>query len=361
MREGKAEFTVGNAFYRPESHIVRDLGVLAARVYKRETGSLRVLDGMTGTGVRTLRYSLESGADWIQANDGNPEIEPVLEKNLQELIQQERVRVTYRNVNNILYESYIRRDYYDLVDVDAFGSPSAFLHSILMATRVGGLMYLTSTDGRSATGHNPENSLLHYGSYARSHPAAHEQGLRLILGALQAEAAKINLGIEPIFSLFHGETYRVMTRLTKDIRLTHDNYGFLGYCHECGEYRSLSWQKLGRESCLQDGKPVTHTGPMWLGDLHDRSHLSKMLQIAKKWNWTKAIDLLETLGEEINFPPYFYTLKEIGRRGKLDVPKVNNLMKILENNGYRTARTHINPQAIKTTASLADCIRFSRS
>jgi tRNA (guanine26-N2/guanine27-N2)-dimethyltransferase len=360
MREGKAEFIIANAFYRPESLIVRDLGVLAARVYKQETGSLRILDGMTGTGVRTLRYWLESGADWIHANDGNPEIKAVLEENLQTPIQQQRVKITYRNVNDILYESYLRRDYYDLVDVDAFGSPAAFLHSILIATRIGGLIYLTSTDGRSATGHQPENSLLHYGAYARSHPSAHEQGLRLILGAVQAEAAKIGLGIEPVFSLFHGETYRIMLRLTKQVRLTGENYGFLGYCHHCGEYRCISWQKLGRENCLQDGESLTHTGPMWLGELHDRSYLSKMLNLAREWKWIKPKKVLEIFSGETDFPPYFYSLKEIGRRGKLDVPKRSHLIETLQNHGYRATQTHINPQAIKTTASLADCIALSR-
>lgn len=360
MREGKAEFTIANAFYRPESRIVRDLGVLAATVYRRETGNLRVLDGMTGTGVRTLRYSLESGAEWIHANDGNPEIQPVLEENLQELSQQQRVKITYRPVNDILYECYTRRDYFDLVDIDAFGSPGSFLYPILIATRIGGLIYLTSTDGRSATGHNPENSLLNYGAYARSHPAAHEQGLRLILGALQRESAGMDLGIEPIFALFHGETYRVMARLSKNVRLNSHNYGFLGYCHHCGEYRSLSWQKLGRENCLHDGKPLTLTGPMWLGNLHDRTYLSRMLEIAKQWNWTKPVELLEIMREEIDFPPYFYSLKEIGRRGKLDIPKKATLIESLQNHGYRTTKTHINPQAIKTTAPLAECISIAR-
>jgi tRNA (guanine26-N2/guanine27-N2)-dimethyltransferase len=360
MREGKAEFIVGHAFYRQESQIARDLGVLAAAIYQQETGELRVLDGMTGSGVRALRYWLESGATWIWANEGNPEIQPTLEENLRELLRQKFGKITYQDLNRLLFDCYTRRDYYDLVDIDGFGSPAPFLHSLLMATKMGGLMYLTSSDGRSATGHNPESSLKTYGAYARSHPSAHEQGLRLILGAVQLEAARLGWGIEPIFALFFGETYRVMMRLRETLQLNSRNYGFLGYCHHCGEYQAVSWQKLGRASCLQDGESLTLTGPMWLGRLHDVSSLKLMIELAKVWKWTKQGELLENMCEEADFPPYFYTLKEIGRRGKLDVPKKRALIGALQNQGYRTTKTHINPQAIKTTASLAECIAVSR-
>ena len=47
----------GDAFYRVESAQGRDLAVLAAAVYKRATGRLRVLDAMSGSGVRGARYS----------------------------------------------------------------------------------------------------------------------------------------------------------------------------------------------------------------------------------------------------------------------------------------------------------------
>lgn len=50
-------FLVGPSFYKPESTPSRDLAVLAALVYKRQTGrGLRVLDVMSGCGVRGARY-----------------------------------------------------------------------------------------------------------------------------------------------------------------------------------------------------------------------------------------------------------------------------------------------------------------
>ncbi|GCL55901.1 tRNA (guanine-N(2)-)-methyltransferase [Microcystis aeruginosa NIES-3806] len=356
MQEEKAIFNINNTFYRPESKIVRDLGVLGAAIAQKERGSLRVLEVMSGSGVRALRYWLESGADWLWVNDGNPEIKPTLAANLESLLQQKQGKITYKSAQEVLLECYLEKDHYDLVDIDAFGSPASLFSAIPLATKIGGLIYLTNTDGRTLTGHNLENSLADYGASARNHPAAHEQGLRLIIAGLQLESARLGLGITPIFSFFFGQSYRVMVRLTANRQLNTHNYGFLGYCHSCGEYQSVPWPKLGKIVCSGDGQPLTLTGPLWLGSLHDRFYLEKMADLADQWQWKKVVKLLEIMREENDFPPYFYSFREIGRRGKLDLPKREDLIAALLEQGYRAAATHINPQAVKTNASLAQCI-----
>ncbi len=361
VTEGNANFIVGNAFYRPQSKVTRDLGILAAAIYKQETGKLKVLDVMTGCGVRSLRYYLESGADAIWANDSNPEINTILEQNIINNIPQNKVKITYKNANKIFFNCYDNQDYYDLVDVDSFGSPNPYLSTMLWATKIGGLLYLTSTDGRTATGHLPQKSLQVYGSYARSHPASQEQALRLIIGKTLQQAVTIGLGIKPIFSLFTGQTYRVMMRLLSKPNLTLDNYGFIGYCHQCGEYKTVSYHQLGKVKCSNCDSSVIISGSMWLGNLHEREYLSKMKTLAQQIGWLQRVELLSIMEEESNFPPYFYTLGEIGRRGKLDIPKRSQLINGLQNQGYQAVLTHINPQAIKTNTSLKVCIEIGRS
>lgn len=358
--EGKAKFYVGEAFYNPDSKVVRDLGILAAHIYKQEVGQLRVLDSMSACGVRSLRYWLEAGADWIWVNEGNPDLNSLLQHNLQDAIKQHYCQITHQDAHRLFFDCYSRRDYYDLVDVDCFGTAAGYLSTMLWATKLNGLMYLTSTDGRTATGHSPQNSLQAYGAYARSHPAAQEQALRLLIGTVQQQAATKGFGIEPIFSFFTGKTYRIMLRLVHKIQLTEHNYGFLGYCHHCGNYQTLSWRKLGKVACKYDDLPLTITGAMWLGELHDLKMLQKMESLAKIWNWQKIVDLLEIMLNEIGFPPYFYTLGEIGRRGKLDIPKRSQLIQALRDRGYRANTTHINAQAIKTNADIHICIALAR-
>lgn len=120
-QERSVQFQVGAGFYRPKSRIVRDLGVLAAAVYREIHGELRVLDGMSATGVRSLRYFHEAGADWVWANEGNPDLVPTLTANLQGLIP-DAGRVSSLSVHRLCMERGLEGDRHDLVDIDAFGS-----------------------------------------------------------------------------------------------------------------------------------------------------------------------------------------------------------------------------------------------
>lgn len=355
-QEGLAKFKVDNAFYNPQSKFVRDLGVLAATIHKQEFGSVRVLDALGGCGIRSLRYLKEAKADYVWLNEGNQDNSSVIQDNLASEINRGCCHVTHQDAHRVFFSCYDRRDYYDLVDVDCFGSAVPYLNTMVYATKIGGLMYLTSTDGRTLTGHPPEKSIQTYGAISRSHPAKHEQALRLLIGITQQQAARQGLGIEPVFSLFTGKTYRLMMRLVSKPCITKNNYGFLGYCHNCGNYQAISWRKLNKVGCDCNSPNVTVSGAMWLGNLHDSKSLNRYINLAQQWQWYKTVDLLTIMAGEIDLPPYFYTLKTIGKFGRLDLPKRSHLIQALKRKGYQAAATHINPQAVKTNASMKSII-----
>lgn len=369
-QEGKAQFQIEEAFYRPHSKVGRDLAVLAAAVYKAKHGELRVLDAMTGCGVRPLRYQLEAGADWVWANEGNPELQRTLTKNLSAGMRPRSYRITHQDANQIFFSCYQQRDFYDLVDIDSFGSPVPFLSTGIWATKIDGLLYLTNTDTRTTGGHNPERSIQAYGAYARSHPAVHEQGLRLIIGSVVQQAATKGLGVEPVFSLFNGQIHRVMLRLVVNQPWPADDYGFLGYCHTCGEFQTMSWRQLGQlfcKCCSHYSKnkgstyPISVSGPLWLGNLHDENMLDAMATQAQAWGWTKRVKLLKIMQAEATMPPYFFKLGEIGRYGKLDIPQRDRLIQALRDRGYRATLTHLDFEALKTDATMATCIQVAKS
>lgn len=357
-RERSVTFNAGSGFYRPKSRIVRDLGVLAAAVYRQEKGELRLLDGMSATGVRSLRYWRESGADWVVANEGNPDLLPTLRDNLRELLQ-DSGQVSSLPVHRLCLEKSLAGDRHDLVDIDAFGSGSAFVQDALEVTKIGGLMYLTSTDGRTYSGREPQKALRQYGASVRSHPAVQEQGLRLLLGTLQQQAAQRNLGIEPVFSFFWGDTCRVMARLVKKPQLTEQNYGWLGYCHHCGNYALPPWRKLSQAICAHDDLPLTLSGALWLGELHNTKFLGKMLELAITWAWSDVTKRLEIMIAENPLPPYFFPLKEIGYRAKIDLPPRDRLISTLQEKGFQVSRTHIQAEAIKTNASMGEMMAIA--
>ena len=380
QREGRVSFTVGDAFYRSQSALARDFAVLVATLEKQRLGHLRVLDAMTGSGVRPLRYLVEAGADWVWANEGNPDHANLLATNLAQ-VDATRYRITHDDAQAVFFRCYQERDFYDLVDIDNFGSPAPHTSNALWAAKMGGLLYLTSTDARSTSGHDPERSLRIYGACARSHPAVHEQGLRLLLGHAAQTAAARGLGIQPVFSLFTGQVHRAMVRLVKRPTLSSQTYGFLAYCHTCGQFQTVGWRKLGQVLCPAcQGQPnssalhgsttqeptVSHpsppilSGPMWLGDLHHVPTLEAMASLAQAWGWSSQINLLSRMAAEVALPPYYYPLGEIGRRGQRDIPNRNQLITALQSQGYRAAVPSCDPQAIKTNASLATCLALAR-
>ncbi len=366
-QEGKARFYVEGAFYRPHSQVGRDLAVLAAAVYRQQQGELRVLDAMTGCGVRALRYQLEAGADWVWANEGNPDLQGVLTRNLAAGMRSRTYRVTHQDANQVFFTCYQQRDFYDLVDIDSFGSGTPYATTGLWAVRMGGLMYLTNTDTRTTGGHNPEHSLQMYGAYARSHPAVHEQGLRLLIGSIVQQAAARGMEVRPVFSVFNGQVHRVMVRVGMGQRWQGELYGFVGYCHHCGHYQTVPWRQLGQACCpvaarspASPSVPLILSGPMWLGELHDCAFLAEMMTLAQAWGWEKRVKLLKIMQAEATLPPYYFTLPEIGRHGQMDIPKRSDLMQVLRDRGFQVSLTHLEAQAIKTDATMADCIAAAR-
>ncbi len=368
-QEGKATFYIDNAFYRPQSQVGRDLAVLAAAVYKMNRGQLRVLDVMTGCGVRPLRYQLEADADWVWANEGNPELQELLAKNLSVGMRSRSYRITHQDANQIFFSCHQQRDFYDLVDVDCFGGAAPYLSTALWATKIGGLLYLTSTDTRTTGGHNPDHSLQIYGAYARAHPAVHEQGLRLLIGSLLQQAATKGMQVQPVFSIFNGQVHRVMVRLVMDQPWDSDQYGFLGYCHDCGHYQTVGWRQLGRALCpaadstTAETEPryMTRSGPMWLGPLHHVGTLRQMEMLAASWGWEKRVKLLKIMQAEADMPPYYYPLGEIGRHGKMDIPRRETLVQALRERNFRATLTHLDFQAIKTNATFAECVAIAQT
>ena len=366
LTEGKATFVRGSAFYRPHSQTSRDLGVLAAAVYRSKIGRLRVLDTMTGCGLRSLRYGLEAGADLVWANDADPEIHEVLTQNLKAL-DPHQVLITQLSANQIFWRCAIDRDYYDLLDIDSFGNPGALLASCLQAVCDGGLIYLTSTDGRTISGHFPQDSLRLYGTYTRAHPCVQEHALRMLISSLAQQAAMQGFTVMPVFSLYSGQIYRVMVRVTHQTPNLEKNYGFVGHCPQCGDYAVPSWRYLSRTSCPHhdnndQGKPVAMTlaGPLWTGVLHDRDYVQDMIDQADDLDLSSQIPLLKIFRDESDLPPYHYPLGEVGRRGKMDIPKRDRLIHALINLGYRATATHLSSAAIKTDAPFGIVVETAR-
>ncbi|PON86549.1 tRNA methyltransferase, Trm [Trema orientale] len=369
------EFETGESFFRHESATGRDLGVLAAALYRRCKGKLRVLDGLCGCGVRSLRYLVEAEADFVWANDANDECRDVICRNLSKVARgsenEPRWTVTHTDANRVMTECYLQRDFFDLIDIDSFGSDSTFLRSAINALRFDGLLYVTSTDGYSSGGHRPHHSLAAYGAYIRPLPYSNEIGLRMLIGGAVREASVLGYRVDPLFSYYsyHGPVFRVMLRVKRGKLPDNRHYSFISHCHQCGNSQTFSWDELGQIGCsCGNTKSIIVSGPLWTGLLHDASYLTDMLNLAKEWGWagggteTALEKLLKQMVDESDprLPFGFIKLDEVASRAKVNSPPLRIMMNAIQKEGYAVSRSHISFNAIKTNCPMTVCIRIAK-
>ncbi|KAE7996502.1 hypothetical protein FH972_001217 [Carpinus fangiana] len=375
------EFETGETFFRHESATGRDLGVLAASLYKRSKGQLRVLDALCGCGIRSLRYLVGAEADFVLANDANDEYRSIISENLSRAVprgfgDERRWSVTHFDANRAMAECYVQREFFDFIDVDSFGSDSSFLRSAMNALKLDGLIYATSTDGYTSGGHRPHQSLAAYGAYVRPMPYSNEIGLRMLIGGAVREASVLGYRVTPLFSYYsyHGPVFRVMLRLNRGKLVDDRHYGFIGYCHHCGNSQAFSWNELGRIRCpctdsKVSGPRYVVSGPLWAGPLHDAAYLTEMLNLAEQWAWVGSgtgADLEKLLKQMIDesdpkLPFGYIKLDEVASRAKINSPPLRIMMDTLHKEGYAASRSHIASNAIKTNCPMAECMRIAKN
>ncbi|CAK7339964.1 unnamed protein product [Dovyalis caffra] len=373
------EFETGETFFRHESAKGRDLGVLAASLYKQSKGKLRVLDAMCGCGIRSLRYLLEAKADFVLANDANDEHRRVILENLKKVDRssgdERKWVVTHLDANRVLSECYLLKDFFDLIDIDSFGSDiSLFLRSAMSTLSFDGLLYVTSTDGYSSGGHRPDHSLAAYGAYVRPMPYSNEVGLRMLIGGAVREASVLGYYVTPLFSYYsyHGPVFRVMLRVNRGKLLENRHYGFITYCNQCGDSQEFSWDELGRITCPCSGsqghRSLVVSGPLWTGPLHSAAYISEMINLAEEWGWigngseTDLEKLLKQMLDESDpkLKSGYIKMDEVASRAKINSPPLRTMMSAMQKEGYATSRSHIASNAIKTNCPMSGCIRISK-
>ena len=279
--EGQARLELGTGFFRPESRPSRDFGVLPLRWMQAQNPDrvgVGVLDGMAGCGIRALRYGLEGGATEVLANDADPERLPLLQANLAALgLQPPAVECSARTIEKLLAACLLQERRFDLVDLDAFGAPTAFLPLALEAVRFGGILYLASTDGRSFTGHDRTAALRRLGAAVRAQPCSWELALRLQLGLIARAAWGLGRGIRPLLSFSEGRTFRCAVQVLRHPAVGEEHLlGMQAYCHHCGSHRGMTLLKIRDLVHCGCGQQAVLSGPLWRGALQDVEVLQQL-------------------------------------------------------------------------------------
>jgi tRNA (guanine26-N2/guanine27-N2)-dimethyltransferase len=274
----------------------------------------RILDALSATGLRALRYAKEIPfVTNVVANDMNPnaikamglnvthnDLEGVIHPNVGDAIGH-MYRVAYPTPDahgpNHIYRKY------EVIDLDPYGTAAPFLDAALQALSDGGLLCVTCTDsGVFASCGYSEKTYSLYGGMPIKGNHMHEGGLRLIINSVATAAAKYGIAIEPLLSLnidYYARTFIRVRKSPVEVKFLASKTMVVYGCDAgCGAWTT---QRLGRatKQSSANGTPFfkysiaqapgcdqvcrhcnnkTHVaGPMWAGPIHNAAFVEKML------------------------------------------------------------------------------------
>lgn len=188
-------------------------------------GRLKILDALSATGLRALRYAHELPFNTaVTANDLSAAATASIAANVTHNLLANKITVVTGNALSHMYALPGTSDAhhhgpdkrYDVIDLDPYGTAAPFLDASVQALTDGGMLCVTCTDaGVWASCGYPEKCYALYGGTPVKGPHSHEAGLRLILQAVATSAARYGVAIEPMLSLSIDYYARVFVRVSR--------------------------------------------------------------------------------------------------------------------------------------------------
>ncbi len=388
---------------------------------------VRILDALSATGLRALRYAheLPFGVS-VTANDLLAAATEAIRRNAALNGLQDKIAVTQADALGHMYgvvardmatvfsrdgSSHKRSEKYDVIDLDPYGTAANFFDAAVQAVRSdGGLLCVTCTDaGVWASQGYPEKCFALYGGVPMKGAHSHEAGLRIVLHALAASAARYGLAITPQLSLsidFYCRVFVTVARSPARVKLLAVKTMVAYNCDQgCGAWttqpllRTRSQpNKRGSGSffkftfatapaaaplCAYCGTKTHLAGPMYAGPLHQAAFVRRILDdlpavSTDVYGTTDRIrGMLQTALEELVEPepaadeeaateplsdaadaavdpaPFFFLPTNLAKAMHCTTPGETGFRGALLRLGYRVTRSHCRAGSIKTDAPWA--------
>ena len=225
-------------FYNPKMEFNRDSSIIIIQTYQKNINeNIRICDPLSGVGIRGLRYATEiDGYENIIINDIDENAYHLMEKNVENLNLSSKIQRFNLDANFLLNKIYASPKRLDIVDIDPFGSPIAYLDSAVRSLKKTGLIMLTATDMQVLCGVKPTACARKYGGYPLRNQYCHEIAIRLLLGSLSRIAGRFNYTIKPLVSYSKIHYIRLFIEINKDITKANESLkqlGFILHCFSC--------------------------------------------------------------------------------------------------------------------------------
>uniref|UniRef100_A0A8C1IMT5 tRNA (guanine(26)-N(2))-dimethyltransferase n=1 Tax=Cyprinus carpio TaxID=7962 RepID=A0A8C1IMT5_CYPCA len=349
---------------------------ITASVGERCEQGLRVLEGLAASGLRSVRFALEvPGLKSITANDYSAKAAALIARNAQHNNVSHILQASQRDASMVMYEARGKKERYDVIDLDPYGSPSPFLDAAVQAVSEGGLLCITCTDMAVMAGNSGETCYSKYGSMSIKSKYCHEMALRIILHSLDQRAAVYQRYIEPLLSVSVDFYIRVFVRVKTGqavVKNSASKHALLYNCVGCGAFHL---QRMGKK--MSQGKHMKYSaatgppvgpncehcrqrhqlgGPIWAEPIHDITFVQKVLGAVSgnptRFRTSKRIEgVLSMVTEELRDVPLYYVLDHLSSTVHCNTPPMLQFSRsALLHAGYRVSLSHACKNAVKTNA-----------
>ncbi|KAF9885132.1 RNA methyltransferase tRNA(m5U54)methyltransferase [Aspergillus nanangensis] len=274
-----------------------------------------ILDALSATGLRALRYASEVPfATCVVANDLSASAIQSMKMNIEYNELGKLIQPNNGDARAYMYSlpapltshgGSLHTGKFDVIDLDPYGSAGPFMDATVQAAKDGGMLCVTCTDaGVWASNGYPEKAFALYGGVPIKGSHSHEGGLRLILNGLAVSAAKYGLAIEPLLSLsidFYARVFVRIHRSPAEVKFLSSKTMMVYNCDAgCGAWKVQPLTQL-KSKLNKNGKPFYHhgfaqgpladhlcsqcnikthlAGPMWGGPLHNPDFIQKILDM----------------------------------------------------------------------------------
>ncbi|XP_029283194.1 LOW QUALITY PROTEIN: tRNA (guanine(26)-N(2))-dimethyltransferase [Cottoperca gobio] len=348
---------------------------VTATVGEKCERGLRVLEGLAASGLRSVRFALEvPGLQSVTANDFSTKAAALIARNAEYNGVGHLLRASCRDASMLMYEMRGKKERYDVIDLDPYGSPSSFLDAAVQAVSEGGLLCITCTDMAVMAGNSGETCYSKYGSVSIKAKYCHEMALRIILHSLDQRAGVYQRYIRPLLSVSVDFYIRVFVRVFTGQATVKNSASKQALVYNCVGCGSFHLQRLGRRT--NNGKHMKYSaatgppvgpecdlcgqrhqlgGPIWAEPIHDLAFVQKVLSAVSgnpsRFGTSKRIEgMLSMVTEELEDAPLYYTVDSLSSTIHCNTPPLLQFRSALLHAGHKVSLSHACKNAIKTSA-----------
>jgi len=357
VREGAVEISVpeqtegagGEVFYNPTQERNRDITVAVLRAYReREPRAETYLDAMTASGIRGARAAANGWT--VTCTDTDTDAVALCRANLAR--NDIDAEVLERDANPLLHETF-----FDVVDIDPFGTPVPFLDAAFQGTR--NLLCVTATDTAVLCGAHFEPGVRRYSAVPRNTEYHAEMGVRVLLSAIVRTGARYDVAPRPLLThatKHYVRTYLELDRGAREANNAVDGLGHIHHCEHCLWRKAVSGLLADApERCPNCGHGIQTAGPVWLGATCEPAFVERVAEALPDGFGTadRSRSLLETLAAELDTPTH-YDQHRLCKRWGRPADAMTAFLGRLGAAGHRVSRTHYGGTTFKTDATVPE-------